>query len=94
MPLKAEETCLATSSTFWRLVTSSFRERISGSGWPALFAVSRTSCETEEREDRAARAILDAPALAKLAAVARPTPFDAPVMRTLFPLRLNLVGLM
>lgn len=48
----------------------------------AALAAERISEERVPKEERAASAIPAAPALAKERAVARPTPLEAPVMRT------------
>lgn len=65
---------------------------IFGSDLLTFWAVDLISGMRESRDDRAAMIIVDAPALAKLRAVARPTPFDAPVIKTDFPSTLAFVG--
>lgn len=82
----------AAAETLDSSVTSRDRVIIFGSGrfasWAAAFRVGRR----EFRGERAAMIMVDAPAFAKLRAVARPRPFDAPVIRTDFPERLAFVG--
>jgi hypothetical protein len=63
-------------------MTSICSSRIFGAGLFADLAAARSSEERVPKEERAARAIPAAPAFAKEMAVARPTPLDAPVMRT------------
>jgi hypothetical protein len=87
-------TIFAAASTLLASETSSSREMTPGSGLPASLAAERTSSSTEEREERAAMAIFDAPALAYEMAVALPTPFEAPVTNMALPDRLTLVGSM
>ena len=62
-------------------MTSICSSRIFGGGLLADLAADRISEERSPKEERAARAIPAAPALAKDSAVARPTPFEAPVIR-------------
>ena len=57
-------------------------------------AAVRTSESASLRQDRATRIMPDALVLAKLIAVARPTPLAAPVAKTALPIRLALVGSM
>jgi hypothetical protein len=45
------------------------------------------SCSTCAKEVRAAMMMLDAPARANEIAVAAPMPFEAPVMKTVLPLK-------
>jgi len=56
--------------------------RIFGGGLLAALAAERISDGREPKGERAASAMPAAPALAKERAVARPTPLEAPVMRT------------
>jgi len=63
-------------------MTSICSSRIFGAGLLAAFAAARISEERLPKDERAARAIPAAPAFAKEIAVALPTPFEAPVMRT------------
>jgi uncharacterized membrane protein YbjE (DUF340 family) len=82
-------TVLAASETLSSEVTSSLRVIILGLGRLAASAADLISGIRESSEERAAMIIVDAPAFAKLMAVARPTPFEAPVMRTDLPARLK-----
>lgn len=85
-PSKALEICWAADSTLSRLVTSRWRARILGSGWPACLAASLVSLMTFVREDLAPRAIPEASAL--------PIPLEAPVMKIYPSCRLAFVGSM
>lgn len=67
-------------------------ERSCGAGFPAAAAADLISASRSARSDRAARAIWDAPALAYDKAVARPIPFEAPVMKTALPERFERDG--
>lgn len=93
-PSKALEICWAADSTLSRLVTSRWRARILGSGWPACLAASLVSLMTVVREDLGPRAIPEAPAWAKLMAAALPIPLEAPVMKIYPFCRLAFVGSM
>lgn len=82
----------AAAETLDSSVTSSLSVMTFGAGRLAFWAAVFISGIRDSRDERAAMMIVEAPALAKLRVVARPTPFDAPVIRTDFPDRLALVG--
>lgn len=65
-----------------------------GDGLPAAVAASCISRSRDERSERAAMAIPATPALTKEMAAACPMPFEAPLKKTYFPPRFNLVGSM
>lgn len=75
-------------------VTSSFSCKTRGSGRPASRAAFLTTFEMVSRDERAPRMMCEAPALAKLVAIAAPMPLLAPVMKTALPGKSCLVGSM
>lgn len=85
---------LAAASTLFWSVTSRLRASTLGSERFADFAAALISPIKESRLDRAPIAMYDAPDAAKESAVARPIPFEAPVMKTARPVRFCLVGSM
>lgn len=90
--LTSFEIVFAAASTLASSVTSSFTTMVFGSDLLAFWAADLISGIRDSREERAAMIIVDAPAFAKLRAVARPTPFDAPVIRTDLPDKLAFDG--
>lgn len=90
----ALSTCAAALATDSTLVTSRLTFRTVGAGLPAFLAACRTADSLASRLERAARTMVEAPALAKLRAVARPMPLLAPLMKTTLPARLCFVGSM
>jgi hypothetical protein len=85
-------TSAAASETETGSVTSSFNCRIWGSGLPASRAAFLISFEMASSDERAPRIMEEAPAWAKLVAIARPVPLLAPVMRMLLPERFWAMG--
>jgi len=88
----AASTFSAASATLAESVVSTERDRTL-SGWPGRWA-ARQAASVAWRLDRAKRAMPVMPAWANARAMFLPMPFEAPVMRTTFPARLALAGLM
>lgn len=90
----SRSTSAAASRTDLEHATSSFIFKIRGTGLSTFRAASWTAISVASSLERAPSIIVDAPALAKLTAMARPMPLLAPLISTDRPERSCLVGSM